>query len=176
MPFVLYKKTDLICLKSSKTFMSTSISIRKHRSKVINKWRRCTWSPTRIGLTIACCGKTTWAWGETVELRIPPVGPMVWDSTRTRDTTARYWGKSVQMMRTTGRSNTFSADSRSVYNEREQLTANGDTWHYGRYGVAVCRHTGHSVMPCDDIASLLDCMIFIHRMWMNCSISCCLLR
>jgi len=94
-----------------------------------------TWSPTRIGLTMASCGKTTWACGSTDELRIPPAGPSVCDSTRTRDTIAKYCGNSVQTIRTTGRSKTFSADSRSAHNTvycvtstnnyNKVLTANG---------------------------------------------------
>lgn len=60
---------------------------------------RITWSPTLILLVRAPSGKTACTWGTTVLLRIPPSGPIRLLSCLMRDTTAKYCGKSLVMMR-----------------------------------------------------------------------------
>ena len=60
---------------------------------------RFTCSPTLIFLVRAPGGKTACTCGTTVDDTIPPSGPMACTSWRTRDTMAKYCGKSVVKMR-----------------------------------------------------------------------------
>lgn len=60
-----------------------------------------TCSPTLILLVRAPSGKTACTWGTTVLLRMPPSGPIRLLSCLMRDTTAKYCGKSLVMMRQT---------------------------------------------------------------------------
>lgn len=54
-----------------------------------------TWRPTRILLVKAPSGKEAWTRGTVVLLRIPPSGPIWLLSCLIRETTAKYWGKSL---------------------------------------------------------------------------------
>lgn len=58
-----------------------------------------TCSPTLILLVRAPSGKTACTWGTTVLLRTPPSGPIRLLSCLMRDTTAKYCGKSLVMIR-----------------------------------------------------------------------------
>lgn len=59
----------------------------------------CTCRPTRIFLVSAPCGNDAWTMGTVLLDSKPPSGPMWLDSCLIRDTTAKYWGKSLVTMR-----------------------------------------------------------------------------
>ncbi|KAF4523416.1 hypothetical protein B566_EDAN007888 [Ephemera danica] len=61
--------------------------------------KRFTWRPTLIFLVSAPWGNTACTWGTTLDDTIPPSGPMACTSCRTRETMAKYCGKSVVRMR-----------------------------------------------------------------------------
>lgn len=61
--------------------------------------KRFTCRPTLIFLVSAPWGKTACTWGTTVLETIPPSGPMACTSWRTRETTAKYCGKSFVKIR-----------------------------------------------------------------------------
>lgn len=58
-----------------------------------------TCNPTRIRFVSAPSGKTAWTCGTTVLLKIPPSGPIKLLSCLTRETTAKYCGKSRVIIR-----------------------------------------------------------------------------
>ena len=58
-----------------------------------------TCSPTLIFFVRAPCGKTACTCGTTLDDTMPPSGPIACTSWRMRDTTAKYWGKSVVRIR-----------------------------------------------------------------------------
>lgn len=80
--------------------------------------RQVTWSPTRILLVKAPSGNTACTWGTTVLLRTPPSGPIRWLSCFTRDTTAKYCGKSLVMMRQMRFLSSSSGGSRAAGTEQ----------------------------------------------------------
>lgn len=60
---------------------------------------KLTCSPTLILFVRAPSGNTACTWGTTVLLKMPPSGPIRLLSCLMRDTTAKYWGKSLVTMR-----------------------------------------------------------------------------
>lgn len=68
-------------------------------SSVVSVGVLFTWSPTLIFFVRAPSGNIACTWGTTVELTIPPSGPITWTSCRIRVIMAKYWGKSVVKIR-----------------------------------------------------------------------------
>lgn len=82
-----------------------------------------TCSPTLILLVRAPSGNTACTCGTTVLLRIPPSGPIRLLSCLTRDTTAKYCGKSLVMIRQMRFLSSSSGVSRSKRgNQKDTLT------------------------------------------------------
>lgn len=81
----------LLCLNGASqalTQVFSSIRFLKTRSSL-------TWRPTRILFVNAPSGKAAWTRGRVVLLRMPPSGPIWLLSCLMRETTAKYWGKSL---------------------------------------------------------------------------------
>lgn len=79
-----------------------------------------TCSPTLILLVSAPSGKTAWTCGTTVLLRMPPSGPIRLLSCLMRDTTAKYCGKSLVMIRQMRFLSSSSGVSSSAEGETEK--------------------------------------------------------
>lgn len=114
-----------------------------------------TWRPTRILLVKAPSGKDAWTRGTVVLLRIPPSGPIWLLSCLIRETTAKYWGKSLVMilqirfvpnssgLSSSGRRKGWEAMSRCLCTQprHEQVSLHIAPWHplvfKTRYSVSI---------------------------------------